>query len=227
MLKDNSELDKINVVRQRRNSLNVFDVYTNLPLYAVFILVLIITSAYFEHLFPCHFQRLLKNNIYVKHFFGFLTLLFFVVLLLPTENKSLYHIFQISIPLYVWFIIFTRTSLYFFVTILVLLAVTYLVYLHIMDIKEINNSEIDTYRKSLLNDEINMCEKINRMFYILVTVLTVMGWLLYMGEKKYQFRKSFSYWTFLFGDTKCPANSSSEIPFLTSLKYIFADASKL
>lgn len=212
---------------KNRKTVNSVEMYKNLPLYSVFILVLMITSAYFEHLFPCHFQRLLRQNMYVKHFFGFLTLLFFVVLLLPIESKSLSHIFKISVPLYLWFIIFTRTSLYFFVTILVLLAITYLIYLHINDLKEVYSTMIESYQKKSLMEKIKWYEQVDRMFYILISVLMVIGWLLYMGEKKYQFRKDFSYLTFLFGDTTCPRSSSSEIPFSTSVKYIFANPKKI
>lgn len=49
-----------------------------LPVYPIFILLLIISANYLADLFPCRLRELLENNIYVKHLFGYLTLLFFV-----------------------------------------------------------------------------------------------------------------------------------------------------
>ena len=55
---------------------------------ALFIFVLIISGNFLADLFPCHIQNLMKNNIYMKHLFGFMILYFLTILTFP-ELKSI------------------------------------------------------------------------------------------------------------------------------------------
>ena len=42
----------------------------------LFVFILIIIGIFLSELLPCNFQKLLTNSIELKHFFGFITLLY-------------------------------------------------------------------------------------------------------------------------------------------------------
>ena len=71
-------------------------------LLAIFIFTLIISGNFLAQLFPCNIQKLLSNNILVKHLFGFLTLFFFGALAFPRLSKNIEGMFN-TLILYVIF----------------------------------------------------------------------------------------------------------------------------
>ena len=167
-----------------------------LPLYSIFILLLVITAD-FSSIFPCRLQRNLSNNIFLKHFFGFATMLFFVVLSTPLKNQDVLIIIRKSLMLYILFIMIIKTDYRFFIAIIILLAVLYLRMLKkyeliaMLDDEDIKDPTIDTMIY------------INNIIFISVIVLTIIGFFIYMGEKKYEYKNKFSYINFLFGIYKC------------------------
>ena len=60
----------------------LFDYQYGRSAMAIFIFLLIISGNYLGNLFPCKVQEQFENNIYLKHFLGYFTLLFFVILTL-------------------------------------------------------------------------------------------------------------------------------------------------
>ena len=109
-----------------------------LPIYPIFILLLIISSNYLADLFPCRLQHLLSNNIYIKHLFGYLTLLFFVSITLDNIGSSVSELIKNSFILYIYFILLTKSNKYFFIAICLILAV---IYLANIEIKLLTNKE--------------------------------------------------------------------------------------
>ena len=47
----------------------------------VFVLYLVLAGQFLDPLFPCHSKRLLENSMLLRHVLGYLTLLFFVVII--------------------------------------------------------------------------------------------------------------------------------------------------
>ena len=43
----------------------------SISIYSIFILFLIISTNYLGELFPCRVQKLLSQNVYLKHIFGY------------------------------------------------------------------------------------------------------------------------------------------------------------
>jgi hypothetical protein len=188
----------------------IFD--EKIPIYTIFILILIISANYLAQIFPCKIQKILSCNMYLKHIFSFLTLMFFVILSAPIGGSMRVNdILMKALILYIFFIILTKTNHIIFIIIIILLGILYIIVLKINELKEekINNNELG--------------EKLNNIYnYIsyIILILLIIGFLMYMGEKKYEYKSKFEYRKFIFGIPEC-RGYSPEISFFKSLKYAF------
>jgi hypothetical protein len=187
----------------------------NLPIYSVFLLVLIIAGSFIVELFPCRLQRLFTNSMYLKHICAFFTLVFFIVITSPIKSKK--HIFIKSILVYIFFVLVTKTHPYFFLIILFLLAFCYIIALQ--------KEDLDTNEKETINEEEitknnKIIDNVIFLIYVIVFILTIIGILIYMGEKKIEFKNDFSYNYFFFGVPKC-RNDPIKVSMKKALQYAF------
>lgn len=211
------------------------------PFYAIFLLVLIISANFLAQLFPCRFQQALQENMYLKHLFGLLTLNFFVLLSLPEFSTSLYECLKSSSILYAFFMLITKTDTIIFYIILLLLGISYLLQLNI-DILVNKTEKEDTVvngdiQQSVLSklgesgqtitqenktiNDIDFYKNITYYLNITTMFLTLFGLILYLGEKKYEYKSKFNYVKFMFGRTHCK-DASPNLSYLDAIKYAFA-----
>lgn len=187
---------------------------------AIFIFTLIISGNFLAQLFPCKIQEALNHNIYIKHFFGFLTLFFFGIVAIP----SLANISGMisSLILYLVFLINAKTKYQFWIAVFMLYAVIYL--LHIVKkeydtyIINENTSEYDKEKYEYRNKLIGVTQNVSIGFIIL---LTIVGFLVYMGEKKIEYSKNFNYHTFFLGKPSCRDSNPKDVSFLKALNAVF------
>ena len=180
-----------------------------IPIYTIFILILIISAEYLKELMPCKLDNVLKNNIYVKHFFCFLTLLFFVVITTePLKDKNLKEIIIKSIVLYVLFILSIKNDYRIFLSVMVLLGLIYIISLKKYELIDLIKKEqnIDIITKKQYENEINTIILINNILFVIVIILIFIGFLFYMNKKKNQYKDQFHFLTFFFGNIKCKHN---------------------
>lgn len=174
----------------------------DIPVWNVFVLFLIIASNYIGELFPCRVQDLLASNVYLKHFISYLTLLFFVVLTDTSLIKKKFHdIFIDSFKLYFIFLLLINCNKKFFVVALLLLGIIYIIQLMKKDFDEENTNENKDSEKYKI---IKIIEKI---CYVLFFVVLILGFLIYMGEKKIEYKDKFRYNIFIFGKPSCKGKS--------------------
>jgi hypothetical protein len=191
------------------------------PIYSLFILILIISANFLAQLFPCRLQKVLNNNIYIKHIFAFLTLVFFVVLTVPLDDKSLNNIFQKSFIIYIWFLLIMKTDKYFFLSLLLIIAIIYILVLQQNEYnKLLENKDITHQNKLLYTEKLNNITYINNKLFIITVILTFIGFLLYMGEKKCEYKYKFNYLKFIFGQPQC-RNKSPPINYIKAIQCIF------
>lgn len=196
-----------------------------LPIYSIFILILIVSGNYIGELFPCRIQYAFTNNILFKHSIAFLTVLFFVVLTDPYKQIKVNDLLYTSIKLYSIFILLTNTITPAFYLALVLAGTTYVTnlkkkeYLHEKESLEKKKNK-DVKKINMLEEQVKKIEKINQVCILLFLVVTISGSLVYLGEKKYEYKNNFSYYNFFLGKTKC-SGTPVKLPYLRSLKYIF------
>lgn len=184
--------------------MNIKDALIESNFFSIFIFILIISANFLAELFPCRLQYMLRNNMLLKHIFGFFTLIFFVTLSVSSENKNIYNIIKNSFFLYILFILITKSNSSVFYFILIFLGITYII--NILKEEEIeknknSNKDADKY------DYIKIYNNITYFLYILIIILILFGVLIYMGEKKIEYKNTFNYFTFFLGKSSCKGKS--------------------
>lgn len=212
--------------------MDVRQTITETNIFTIFIFILII-SGNFMALVPCKLQDELNNNMYVKHLFGLFTMIFFVTLAAPVKDKTISAVTFNSFLLYLLFILITKVHVKIFYVIAGLLGTTYIaVLLKEADLDKINAnasaSDVknnDTMEQSnkqaekiILTNQLKIYDNVIFYSYIFILLLTIIGVLAYMGEKKIEYKKNFKYVTFFLGKTVCK-HSSSNIDMIKALRY--------
>lgn len=162
-----------------------------------------ISSNFLTEIFPCRFQKLLSSNNYIKHIFGYLTLVFFVSLNVNNINTNLWDLFHNSFYLYLGFMILPKTNIIFFITILILLGLLYVIHLK----KTIELQKNDEGSKQ----NIKQLDKYSYYIQVKIIILLSFGFIIYLGEKKYEYGNEFKYNNFLIGKPNC-INKTPNIP---------------
>jgi hypothetical protein len=190
--------------------MNIQNIATNVPIFTIFVLILIISANFLAQLFPCRFQHELNNNMYLKHFFSFLTMVFFVVLSSPIKNKKIKVIVVQSIFLYIAFLFLIKTDYRIFILLLVLLSVSYLFVLKKVEL-EADKEEFKENQEKLkeLDDEIKNVDFYNFVTMIVIVIFVIIGFLSYLGQKKLEYKNNFDFNKFLFGKPSCKNKSPS------------------
>jgi hypothetical protein len=160
-------------------------------------------------------------------------MIFFVTLAAPVKDKTISAVTLNSFLLYLLFILITKVHVKIFYVIAVLLGSTYItVLLKEADIGTINANASATDVKNndnmeqsnenpknvILNNQLKIYDNIIFYSYILILLLTFIGVLAYMGEKKLEYKKNFKYVTFFLGKTVCK-HSTSNIDMIKALRY--------
>lgn len=164
-------------------------------------MILIISANWMTALYPCRSRTLLTNNIFIRHLFGFFTMIFFVVLS-NSKTSNLYSTFIYGIALYAFFIMMLRTPLMIFLSIMCLLLICYVLNVKKNEINEDVFIDANTREKYLHN-----INHINNTTSIVTCVILLFGFIVYLGQKKIEYKTKFKYVTFLFGKSECLDNS--------------------
>lgn len=186
---------------------------------AIFIFILIISCNFLTQLFPCKVQYALKHNMMLKHVFGFFTLFFFGILAIP-ELANVSGMMT-SLLLYLCFLINAKTKYEFWIAVVVLFAVIYM--LHIV------KREYDTYindKSTPTDNELYKkrniyIESIQDVCMVFIVILTLLGMVIHLGEKKLEYGKKFKYSTFFLGKPVCNKIDEDNIDMMKALKAAF------
>lgn len=169
--------------------------YFENSLNGIFLLMIAISANYINEMFPCGFRKLFESSIILKYILTFFILFTSVILVKPsiTKNRSLIFIFGITVFIYIWFLFMTKMNIYFFLTLLFLLFILYIC--------------IQYYNNLKLSDKDEKTYNIITMtIFMLSIVITIVGFLLYYGEKKYEYKKLFSWKDFFLKNINCNLN---------------------
>jgi hypothetical protein len=188
-------------------------------IFSIFIFILIVSANFLAEIFPCRLQNLLRNNMLVKHVFGLFTMIFFVVLSSGSNDKNIYVIIKRSLLLYIIFIFISKCHLYMFYFIMMFLGIAYIIDIanqyNITKVENIKQNNKELSNEELSNEEVEYNKKINNnnniiyILYVLIFISIFIGIILYMGEKKIEYKNNFNYITFFIGKPKCKGSSPS------------------
>lgn len=155
----------------------------------LFIFYVTLGGNFVAQLFPCQVQKLFTENIYYKHFLAFFILFFAIILTSDQSEKISTILFSKTLILYSLFIVLTRMDKNFFLLFFVALCIKFII---INEISHTHDKELkDKYNK--INNGLN---------YALISI-GIIGFILYYGEKRYEYGKRFNFLTFLLGKPVC------------------------
>jgi Na+/H+ antiporter NhaC len=102
---------------------------------------------------------------------------------------------------------------------LIVTAVIYILYLKRQELAKKEETASKKEKEEIAKKH-DLIIKINNGLIIVVFILTIIGFFVYMGRKKFEYKNNFSYLTFIFGKIECKG-TSSKIDYLTSVKHLF------
>ncbi len=210
--------DKKNYDDKKNKSEQNFSHYFNLSKgsMAIFIFLLIVSGNYLGNLFPCRIQDSFENNMYARHFLGYFTLLFFVLFTMDEQVRNVNYILLGSLILYITFLLLSSTPYYIWFSIFIIAAIIYIFELKKREYNALKNKQ----NKNQMTNSIDNVNMIQYSLGIINGVLLVLGFLIYMGEKKIEYGKNFHYGMFLFGKPSC-RGKTKKTNILNSLKHSF------
>ena len=182
---------------------------------AIFTFLLIISGNFINNLFPCRIQSLFETNMYAKHFLGFFTLLFFETLTLR-EKYPISQLLPYTFLVYFYFLLLTNTNSKIWITIFVAAGMLYLLHLYR---EEVENNEKDNTKSDVYISSETLTKIIKGIEYYIIAA-TLFGFLVYMGQKKFEYKSKFNYMEFLFGHVMCK-HDSPDLSIFKSLKHVF------
>ncbi len=169
-----------------------------LPIKSLFVLYLLISGNFLATLLGCRIQHLFSHNMLIKHLLGYMTLHFFVVLgdddyTTKDPNKQL----LLTLGIYLLFIITTRMHYNAWIIFIIITAALYM---------------LEIYRK---NDNVQQStkekiQKVEKALLILNAIVITLGFLVYLGDKKIEYKGDFNILSFIFGKPECKGNGNGD-----------------
>jgi len=163
------------------------------PGHSLVTLYLIVAGNFLAPLFACRLQYFIESNFVVRHYIGFLTMLLFVRLTSDTKS-SFKNILISSLIMYAWFIATTRVN--FSAWILIITIASALFFIHYYEYSE----KDPDYKKTTIDEHL---PKIKDLLVISMAVITMIGLIIYAGEKRLEYGKKFNWQTFFIGVAPC------------------------
>jgi len=159
----------------------------------LFLFTLVVVGNYIGELLGCSTQHLLNTNIYVKHFFGILTLYFPVGFISSYEdNEHPINTLMITILIYILFLLFTKMNIVFTVIVFFIFMIIYILGDYIKYYNYTNNK--------IIVKKLKLIQQI--LFYAMI-VLILIGFTTYFIKQYKEHHKNWSTLKFIFGTQKC------------------------
>jgi hypothetical protein len=156
---------------------------------SIMFLILSLSGNFFVEILSCRTQKLLKNNMVIKHILQLISV--YITVNLYISNK-IHPIIKMRNTLffYVLFMMFTKMNIVF----------TCLVFSLILSVFIINNY-IDYYKEH--KKEYKHLIKINETITQIILATMVLGFIIYFFDKRKEYSKDWDTYKYLFGVVNC------------------------
>lgn len=173
----------------------------------VFLLLLAISGNFIAETLGCQTQKILQSNMLVKHIMTILICYFAINFASNVKNAviSPHTLMVYTLVIYTHFIIFTKCTFVFKCIVFALLFLTYMSMNYIKYFENLD-SEKDSEKDSVYSDWINILDKTNAVFYVLIIINMLIGHYQYYKKQRKDHQKNWSYWIFLFGKLQCASH---------------------
>jgi len=166
---------------------------TNIIL-GIFLLIIAVSGNFVAETLSCQFQRLLSENMIAKNLIVLMIIYFSLGFASSQELTHPVFLMMQSVTIWVFFLLFNKMDMAF--TIIVLIGLFMIL---------VMKNFADYYRKiegggsevaSILSGAMNNA-------FAFICLVVIMGFLLYLKKQYTEYQRSFSFVTFLLGNTKC------------------------
>ena len=199
---------------------------------------LILLGNFIAELLGCKVQYLFDNNQLAKHIVGFITLYFFVFVSdEKISKKSPFKTLGFSVLIYIWFLISAKMDHWlWFGTIILLFIVTVVQVFKSYVANKLNEAHAESNKDFEPLDHITSGEKVildygsgvQKMCTVTIILVTIIGFLSYVGMKKVEYKNNWSWYTFFLGVKECTATPGSpkelELPSINKYTYFIKKA---
>ena len=156
----------------------------------IFLLILTVASNYNAETLGCRMQKILTENMMVKHLLN-LVLIYFAINLTSTSEVNPNTVLYRTIFVWFGFLLFIRLPVYATLLVFILLLVSYAM-----------GNYIDFYKER--DEELHQRLKIYRdNIFNVIPFIIVIGVMYYAHSKYQEYGDDFNVMTFIFGNTTC------------------------
>jgi len=159
-----------------------------------FFLILAICGNFFAPILNCNLQYLLTHNVYIKHILVIVIIYFTLTSFTETIISPIDHMFNAFI-IWVFFIAFSKTGLYFSKAIMILIAALLICKDYI--------SYYESFALIKYEDIISNLNNIFKYGTYMISITTIVGFIIYFKKQYRDHYKDFSIIIFLFGNNMC------------------------
>lgn len=171
----------------------------------LFLIFLAISGNFLAQTLGCKFQDLMNNNMIAKYIFVFL-IIYFTVNFTSSSNTSPNKLIFLSILVWLFFILLSRTHIYFTIIILVLLVTLYSINNYISYYNNLIEKETDETKKQEYKELVDKLDKAYLGIEISTLSLLVIGFVVYFIQKHKEYKgkpEGFKIGNFIFGKVIC------------------------
>lgn len=176
----------------------------------LFMMMLLLSMNFLQPLLPCNTSRVLQQSSLTRHLIGFFVLMFFVVTV-DSELDSylpLGTLFATTFLIYAWFMVASKMTANWWMMLFALLGALYLINLY--EDKDSMNAEHVEYLRVAKDWILGLS-----------VFVTTIGFIIYVGEKKLDYKGKFNYGEFFFStDSTCKGTPNIQ-PYLKSFQAAF------
>jgi hypothetical protein len=160
---------------------------------------------FFTSLLGCDLQRLVTQNMFVKHFLALVCFFFLFTLLDPNNRAGIGQVWLKTVLVYILFVMSTRSKAWASIAVVVILIIDQTVKMHInyLMTQEGDVSCLGLNCPLPIAEQISRFNKLRRLLYMLIVVIIVAGFIHYYMYQKREWGSDFNMLTFLFGVPKC------------------------
>lgn len=164
------------------------DVYKDL-----FMFFLAVSANYIGGLFNCGLQDLLTQNVYMKHFVGFMLLYFSIVTVYVDQAFHPVYLLGVCSLLYLMFLIFTRCAVPWSLFALMITFISIVV----------RSSHLYYEKKGVSEKTLKALDLTQTILQGLATGFILLGFFVYLGKKSNEIPTDWSWSRFILGTSKC------------------------
>ena len=163
----------------------------------IFLIITAVGGNFLAETLGCQSQALLSNNMYAKNILIVLLIYFSLGVADAHFNEHPIIVFLRSVAIWIFYVLFNKMELPFTITVFFILFIILVCknFAEYYNIKKDDDPLNEYYTYTLLSA--------TNYLFVVASLITIAGFMLYFQKQKRDHKKTFDYVTFILGNTKC------------------------